>query len=111
MRRVNSGEADFGIVYSGDTYLGRNGKLLIVAAALEPIQVSPLQLIGGRRTVAGWPSGHAKDSEAVLGFSTLTGVRPMIETFPLEKVTEAYETMINNRARFRVVLTMQGKSA
>jgi propanol-preferring alcohol dehydrogenase len=88
--------------------LGRNGKLLIVAAALEPIQVSPLQLIGGRRTVAGWPSGHAKDSEAVLGFSTLTGVRPMIETFPLEKVTEAYETMIHNRARFRVVLTMQG---
>ena len=91
--------------------LGPNGKLLIVAAALEPIQVLPLQLIGGRRTVAGWPSGHAKDSEAALNFSTLTGVKPMIETFPLDQVADAYDKMISNRARFRVVLTMTGKSA
>lgn len=90
--------------------LGRNGKLLIVAAAVEPIEVSPLQLISGRRTIAGWPSGHAKDSEAVLNFSTLAGVHPMIETFPLENVAEAYDKMINNRARFRVVLTMRGES-
>jgi propanol-preferring alcohol dehydrogenase len=91
--------------------LGPNGKLLIVAAAAEPIQVSPLQLIHGRKTIGGWPSGHAKDSEAALNFSALAGVRPMIETFPLEHVAEAYRKMIDNRARFRVVLTMTGGSA
>jgi len=88
--------------------LGRDGRLLIVAAALEPIEVSPLQLISGRRAIAGWPSGHAKDSEAALNFSALTGVHPMIETYPLEQAAEAYEKMISNRARFRVVLTMTG---
>ena len=88
------------------TGLGCDGKLLIVAAALEPIEVSPLQLISGRRAIAGWPSGHAKDSEAALNFSALTGVHPMIETYPLEQAAEAYEKMISNRARFRVVLTM-----
>ncbi|UCD82674.1 MAG: alcohol dehydrogenase catalytic domain-containing protein [Desulfobacterales bacterium] len=86
--------------------LGANGKLLIVAAAVEPIEVSPLQLIRGRRSITGWPSGHAKDSEAALNFSALTGVLPMIETYPLEHVADAYGKMINNRARFRVVLTM-----
>ncbi|MBT8364038.1 MAG: alcohol dehydrogenase, partial [Deltaproteobacteria bacterium] len=91
--------------------LGPNGKLLIVAAAAEPIEVSPLQLIMGRKTIAGWPAGHAKDSEAALNFSAQTGVLPMIETYPLEDVAEAYIKMINNRARFRVVLTMTGKSA
>ena len=88
--------------------LGPNGKLLIVAAAVEPIEVSPLQLIMGRRTIAGWPSGHARESEAALRFSALAGVLPMIETYPLEQVEEAYSQMINNRARFRVVLTMAG---
>jgi propanol-preferring alcohol dehydrogenase len=88
--------------------LSPNGKLLIVAAAIEPIEVSPLQLISGRRTIAGWPSGHAKDSEAALNFSALTGVRPMLEIYPLERVKEAYAKMISNRARFRVVLTMPG---
>jgi D-arabinose 1-dehydrogenase-like Zn-dependent alcohol dehydrogenase len=88
--------------------LGHNGKLLIVAAAAEPIEVSPLQLIMGRKTIAGWPAGHAKDSEAALRFSALSGVLPMIETYPLEHVAEAYHQMINNRARFRVVLTMTG---
>jgi alcohol dehydrogenase/propanol-preferring alcohol dehydrogenase len=86
--------------------LGPNGKLVVVAAAFEPLEVSPLQLIMGRKTIAGWPSGHARDSEATLNFSALTGVLPMIETFPLQQVTEAYNKMINNQARFRVVLTM-----
>ena len=70
-----------------------------------------MQLIGGRRTIAGWPSGHAKDSEATLNFSALAGVHPMVETFRLANVAEAYDKMINNRARFRVVLTMTDKSA
>lgn len=86
--------------------LGREGKLLVVAASVDPIQVSPLQLIMGRKSILGWPSGHAKDSEETLDFSALSGVRPMIETFPLEQVNAAFEQMINNRARFRVVLTM-----
>jgi len=88
--------------------LAGGGKLLIVGATAEPLNITPLQLIGGRRTVQGWPSGTAKDSEDTLQFSSLTGVRPMIERYPLEKAAEAYEQMITGRARFRVVLTMGG---
>ena len=77
-------------------------------AGLEPLTITPLQLIFGRRTVRGWPSGSAKDSEDTLQFSSLSGVRPMIERYPLARVTEAYDQMISGRARFRVVLTMGG---
>jgi len=82
------------------------GKLLIVGAGFEPLTVTPLQLIGGRKTIQGWPSGTAKDSEDTLRFSSLSGVRPMIERYPLEKAAEAYDQMIRGKARFRVVLTM-----
>jgi D-arabinose 1-dehydrogenase-like Zn-dependent alcohol dehydrogenase len=61
-----------------------------------------------RRAVQGWPSGTAKDSEETLRFSALSGVRPMIERYPLEKVAEGYEQMMSGKARFRVVLTMGG---
>lgn len=86
--------------------LAVDGTLLVVAATDEAIQVSPLQLIMGRKSILGWPSGDAKDSEETLSFSASNGVRPMIETFPLEKVHEAYQQMISNKARFRVVLQM-----
>ena len=86
--------------------LAPDGKLVIVGAGLEPLSITPLQLIFTRRTVRGWPSGTAKDSEDTLQFSSLSGVRPMIERYPLEKVAEAYDQMISGRARFRVVLTM-----
>jgi len=84
--------------------LGRDGTLMVVAATGEPIEVSPMSLIMGRRSVKGWPSGTADDSEDTLDFSALTGIAPMIETFPLSKANEAYDRMINNEARFRVVL-------
>ena len=84
--------------------LGLDGELLIVGADAAPIQVSPFQLIPGRRSVAGWPSGTAVDSEDTLKFSAMAGVRPMIETFPLERAAEAYDRMMSGKARFRVVL-------
>jgi D-arabinose 1-dehydrogenase-like Zn-dependent alcohol dehydrogenase len=86
--------------------LGPDGTMVIVGAAAEPLSVIPLQLIFGRKTIQGWPSGSAKDSEDTLRFSSLTGVRPMIERYPLERVADAYDQMISGRARFRVVLTM-----
>lgn len=86
--------------------LAVNGKLLIVGATGEPLEVSPLQLIKGRRSIQGWHSGNAKDSEETLSFCVLSGIRPMIETFSLESVAEAYERMLNNKARFRVVLQL-----
>jgi D-arabinose 1-dehydrogenase-like Zn-dependent alcohol dehydrogenase len=86
--------------------LAGNGKLLIVGAGMESLTVTPLQLIGGRKSIQGWPGGTAKDSEDTLRFSSLTGVRPMIERYPLEKAAEAYDQMISGRARFRVVLTI-----
>jgi D-arabinose 1-dehydrogenase-like Zn-dependent alcohol dehydrogenase len=86
--------------------LAPSGKLLVVGAPAEPLSVNLLALISKRQTIQGWPSGAAKDSEDTLNFSVLTGVRPMIEKFPLEKAAEAYDQMIKGRARFRVVLTM-----
>jgi D-arabinose 1-dehydrogenase-like Zn-dependent alcohol dehydrogenase len=81
------------------------GKLVIVGAAFEPMQVSPVALLSGR-SIAGWPAGTARDSEDALNFSVLTGVKPMIETFPLARAAEAYAHMISGKPRFRVVLTM-----
>lgn len=86
--------------------LGRNGNLVVVAATDNPIEVTPFQLIMGRKSVQGWPSGTAKDSEDTLEYSALTDITPKIETYPLDQANEAYERMINNEARFRVVLEM-----
>ncbi len=88
--------------------LSRNGKLVVVGASSDPLTVTPLQLIGGRASLQGWASGIATDSEDTMQFSALSGVRPMIEKYPLEKAAEAYDQMISGRARFRVVLTMAG---
>jgi D-arabinose 1-dehydrogenase-like Zn-dependent alcohol dehydrogenase len=87
--------------------LGVDGKLILLGAASDPLEVSALALIGGRRTVTGWPSGTAIDSQDTLAFSALSGVRPMTETFPLHRAAEAYERMMSGNARFRVVLTME----
>ena len=86
--------------------LAPNGKLLVVGASMDPIEVTPIQLISGSRTVQGWAGGAPTDSEDTLRFAELTGVRPMIETYPLEKAPEAYARMMSGTAQFRVVLTM-----
>jgi D-arabinose 1-dehydrogenase-like Zn-dependent alcohol dehydrogenase len=86
--------------------LGAGGKLLVVGASPDPINVTPAQLIGQRRSIQGWPSGTARDSEDTLNFCALTGIRPMVETFALEKAAAAYDRMLSGKARFRVVLTM-----
>src|SRR5215218_3456110 len=86
--------------------LGPNGKLMVVGADVDPIEVTPIQLIFGSRTIQGWASGTPTDSEDTLRFAELAGVRPMIETYPLEKAGEAYARMLSGDAQFRVVLTM-----
>ena len=86
--------------------LGPNGKLMVVGVAFDPIEVTPVQLIGGSRTIQGWASGTPTDAGDTLRFAELTGVRPMIETYPLEKAAEAYARMMSGNAQFRVALTM-----
>jgi D-arabinose 1-dehydrogenase-like Zn-dependent alcohol dehydrogenase len=86
--------------------LGPNGKLIVIGATFDPIEVAPVQLISGSRTIQGWAAGTPADSEDTLQFAELTGVRPMIETYPLEKAGEAYARMMSGKAEFRVVLTM-----
>jgi D-arabinose 1-dehydrogenase-like Zn-dependent alcohol dehydrogenase len=86
--------------------LAANGKLIVIGATQESLSVTPIQLITGRKAIQGWASGTAKDSEDTLQFSALSGVRPMIERYPLGKAAEAYDQMISGRVRFRVVLTM-----
>lgn len=86
--------------------LAPTGKLIIVGAPEDgPLKVNALTLLMGRRTVAGWPSGTGMDSEDTLNFSALTSIKPIIETYPLEKAEEAYNRMMSGNARFRVVLT------
>jgi D-arabinose 1-dehydrogenase-like Zn-dependent alcohol dehydrogenase len=86
--------------------LGPNGKLIVVGASTEPIVVTPVQLINGSLAIQGWASGTPADAEDTLRFAELTGIRPMIETYPLEKAAEAYARMMSGNAQFRVVLTM-----
>jgi D-arabinose 1-dehydrogenase-like Zn-dependent alcohol dehydrogenase len=86
--------------------LGVGGQLLVVGASADPINVTPVQLIMSRRSIRGWPSGTARDSEDTLKFCALTGIRPMVEKLPLEEAAKGYEHMLSGKARFRVVLTM-----
>lgn len=86
--------------------LGPNGKLLVVGAAPDAIEVTPIQLIGGSHALQGWWSGIPTDSEDTMRFAELSGVRAMIETYPLEKAGEAYDRMMSGHAQFRVVLKM-----
>lgn len=86
--------------------LGPNGKLMVVGASTDPIEVTPVQLIFGSRTIQGWASGTPIDAEDTLRFAELSGVRAMIETYPLVKAAEAYARMMSGDAQFRVVLTM-----
>ena len=80
--------------------------LLVIGAGSDPIEVTPIQLILASRRIQGWASGTPADSEDTLNFAELSGVRPMIETYPLEKAGEAYARMMSGTAQFRVVLTM-----
>jgi D-arabinose 1-dehydrogenase-like Zn-dependent alcohol dehydrogenase len=86
--------------------LGPNGKLMVIGVASDPIEVTPVQLISASRSIQGWAAGTSADIEDTLRFAELTGVRPMIETYPLERAAEAYARMLSGKAQFRVVLTM-----
>ena len=86
--------------------LGPNGRLIVIGATADPIQASTLDLILAKRQIRGWASGTPVESEDTMKFAELTGVRPMIETYPLGKAAEAYARMLSGKAQFRVVLTM-----
>jgi D-arabinose 1-dehydrogenase-like Zn-dependent alcohol dehydrogenase len=86
--------------------LARKGELLLVGVPAEPLSINALPMILSKQRLQGWPSGSAVDSEDTLKFSVLTGVRPMIEKYPLAKAGEAFDQMMSGKARFRVVLTM-----
>lgn len=86
--------------------LGPNGTLMVIGTTFDPIEVTPVQLLSGSRSIQGWAAGTPADSEDTLRFADLTGVRPMIEKYPLDKADEAYARMLSGKAKFRVVLTM-----
>jgi D-arabinose 1-dehydrogenase-like Zn-dependent alcohol dehydrogenase len=85
--------------------LGLNGTMVVVGASADPIEVTPLQLIFGKKGIKGWAGGIPTDSEDTLRFAAMTGVRPMIERYPLARAAEGYARMMSGRAEFRVVLT------
>jgi D-arabinose 1-dehydrogenase-like Zn-dependent alcohol dehydrogenase len=86
--------------------LAKNGRMMVVGASMDPVEVTPVQLIFGNRSVQGWLAGIPTDSEDTLRFAELTGVRPMIERYPLARAGEAYTRMLSGKAEFRAVLTM-----
>jgi D-arabinose 1-dehydrogenase-like Zn-dependent alcohol dehydrogenase len=98
---VTSGQAMTAVIGG----LGVDGKLLIVGAPADSLQVAAGALIGGRRSIAGWPSGKSIESEDTMKFAALTGIRSRNEVFPLEQARKAYDRMMSGKARFRVVLT------
>ena len=112
LQRLGGANVVLATVTNGDAMsatlggLGVNGKLVVLGAAAEPLQVPGIPLLLGRRSIVGWPSGSSIDSQDTLAFSALTGVRSMNEVFPLERAAEAYEHMMSGKARFRAVLTM-----
>jgi D-arabinose 1-dehydrogenase-like Zn-dependent alcohol dehydrogenase len=97
-----SGKAMSGLIDG----LGVNGTLMVIGASADNIEVSSFQLIPGTRSIRGWSSGVAADSEDTLRFSSMTAVRAMIVKFPIERASEAYDRMMSGKAQFRVVLTM-----
>jgi D-arabinose 1-dehydrogenase-like Zn-dependent alcohol dehydrogenase len=84
--------------------LGYDAKFVILGVSMDPVKVSPVQLIMHRQSITGWASGVAADSEDTLKFSAMSGVHAMIERYPLEKTPEAYDRMMSGEARFRVVV-------
>jgi D-arabinose 1-dehydrogenase-like Zn-dependent alcohol dehydrogenase len=90
--------------------LGVNGKLVVIGASLEPLEISGLTLIMGKRSIIGWASGSSIDSQDTMEFCALSHIRSMNEIYPLEQAKEAYERMMSGQARFRVVLTMGDQS-
>ena len=84
--------------------LSTRGRLIVMGASLEPIEVDPIPLIFGGRSIEGSLTGSAIDGQDTLSFSVLENVRPMIETMPLEKAADAYARMMSGEARFRMVL-------
>jgi D-arabinose 1-dehydrogenase-like Zn-dependent alcohol dehydrogenase len=85
--------------------LAVNGKIVIIGASDEPIEVNSHLFIQGRRSLVGWSSGTSIDSQDTLSFSVLSGVRSMNEVFPFEHAAEAYDLMMSGKARFRCVIT------
>jgi D-arabinose 1-dehydrogenase-like Zn-dependent alcohol dehydrogenase len=86
--------------------LSANGRLVVIGISFDPLEVAPVQLISGRKALQGWASGTPADGDDTLSFCELSGVRPIIETFPLEQADAAYARMMSGKAQFRVVLTM-----
>lgn len=112
LQKLGGAKAIIATVTAGDAMsavqggLGINGTMMLIGAA-QSMTVSPLFLLSGRRSIKGWYSGTAADSQDALKFSVMSGVRSMNEVYPLEKVAEAYERMASGKARFRAVLTME----
>jgi alcohol dehydrogenase len=92
-------------IAAGVNGLGARGQLIVAGASVDPMDINPMQLIFGSKSVVGHASGTSRDSEQALAFTAMTGVRPWVEALPLERAAEAYDRMLSGAARFRMVLT------
>ncbi len=104
-RAVLATATDAAAISAGLDGLGPRGELIVIGAAAGQLTVTSAQLIFGSHRVVGHASGTARQSEEALAFSALTGIRPEVETAPLEEVGDAFARMRSGEARFRMVLT------
>jgi alcohol dehydrogenase/propanol-preferring alcohol dehydrogenase len=86
--------------------LGRNGQLMLVAILHEPITINSRLLIRKRASIQGWPCGSGIDFESTMRFSAEQAVQAHVESYPLVSINEAWQRMVSNQARFRVVIDM-----
>jgi alcohol dehydrogenase, propanol-preferring len=110
LQRLGGARAILATAPSGDAMgplvsgLAARGKLIVVGVPQDQIQLSAFPLVFGGRSIYGSLTGTAIDSEDTLAFSVLENIRPMIQTFPLDQAAQAYASMMQGKARFRMVL-------
>jgi D-arabinose 1-dehydrogenase-like Zn-dependent alcohol dehydrogenase len=114
LQRLGGADAILATAPNGDAIaalmsgLAVRGKLIVLAVPNDPMPINALPIVFGERSIVGSLTGKAIDNQDTLDFSVLQGVRPIIETVPLEQAADAYHKMMAGKARFRMVLTMDG---
>ena len=89
--------------------LAPRGRLVVVGAAFDPIEVQTSDLIFGSRSIVGSITGTPIQNEDNLAFSAAHAITPMIEVLAFEDAPKAYDRMMSGHARFRVVLDVAGE--
>lgn len=82
--------------------LKRKGKLLI--AGFSEMSFKPIDLVAHQLTMTGSFLGTQDEMRAMLAFSEIHAIHPLIEVLPMTQINAAIEKLIEGKVRYRVVL-------